>query len=177
MFYDQFFKNGFLWISFCIASGAAIFQSAFFPRIGLLAYAPFLAIACMRTSLTQTLWLALFSGLFLDLLTSTPFGLYAANFFSCTLLAQYFKKHFFREEFTQICFLSALISFFFTPLYLLFFFLLDQKMPFDWQELLFDLLAMPLCDALYAFLFFIGPLFIYDNITKQWKLWRLQRND
>ncbi|MCP6726164.1 hypothetical protein NL526_29320, partial [Klebsiella pneumoniae] len=71
---------------FFLALTALILQSVLVPRVTVLAFAPFLAIATVRCGLNRVLWLAAFCGGILDLLSDDPMGLHALNYVLITAM-------------------------------------------------------------------------------------------
>lgn len=163
-----------VWIGFFLATLMAILQSALFPQVVLLAYAPFIALSCIHAPLPQALWLAALAGFCSDLLAADPFGVHTlTTTLTCAFL--YRTRRVFKDRSLQLCLSTVLISAAATPLHLLILFLFDRRGPNAGQWGLLDFLMMPLVDAGYAFFWFVGPLLLWEWGKQQWKLWRLKR--
>ena len=166
-----------VWIGFFLATLMAILQSALFPNIVLLAYAPFIAIVCIYKPLHQALWLSALAGLCSDLLASDPLGIHTlCSTFACALLHRY-QRRFFKDQPYQLCFYTALISAVMSPMLLAILFLFDRRAPVAGKSILLDLVGMPLVDAAYAFFWFVGPLLLWEWGQKQIKLRKIKNNE
>ncbi len=170
-------KKSPLWLGFALASSMAMMQSALFPAVAFSAYAPFLALTCLCASYHKALWIASLCGLWMDLLSAGPFGTYALNFLLATALLHRLRIWFFQDKPLLLCVYTALISSVLMPLQMALLFLFDRRAPYAGQWALFDMAAMPLLDAAYAFFWFIGPLMLWDWGWEQWQLWRLKHNE
>jgi cell shape-determining protein MreD len=158
-------------IGFILASFIALIQSALFPHIALSAYAPFIALVSLECSLPCALYAATLAGLCSDFLSSGPFGIHAITAtLSCAAL-YHFRLTFLSTLPLRLCAYTALISAIQTPFMLIVLFLFDQHLPIAGKSLLPDCIVMPFADAAYAFFWFVGPLLIYEQIQKKWKLW------
>lgn len=156
-----------LWFPFALALFIAFFGTTFFPKLHLLAFAPFLAIVYMRKSYLFSLWIAVLCGLVIDLLSSeSPFGLNALNYTLATLFLYKQKRHFFDDKSLSIPLYTMLVSFAvsFVQIFLLFVF--SRKLPLSWKMTLSDLFAMPIVDALYAFFWFTSLAKFYIHVEK-----------
>jgi rod shape-determining protein MreD len=161
-----------LFLAFLLASFALFLQSILSPKIGVLAFAPFLSIAILRSSFTKALYLSAFTGGLLDLLSNDPMGLHALNYCLVTAFTFRVRKHLSYEQPLHLSLFTGLLSFLSTLLQLVLLFLFDKKIPFKGGFVLIDLFAMPILDILYAFVWFAAPLVLFEklyNKTKQ--LW------
>lgn len=170
-------KEPTVWIGFVLASFMAVIQSALFPDLFLLAYAPFIALLIMHTSMIQALWLAALGGFCSDLLASDPPGLHTLTAVIACAIIYRFRMGLFKDQPLQLCFYTALISLVTTPLHLVILFLFDRRLPVAGKSVLLDFIEMPLIDAAYAFFWFVGPLLVWQWVRRQWKLWRLKNNE
>ncbi|MBU6445781.1 MAG: rod shape-determining protein MreD, partial [Verrucomicrobia bacterium] len=85
-------------LAFLLSTIALIFQAIFFPQVALLAFSPFLAIAMLRSSFYQALWLSCMAGAVLDLISNDPMGVHALNYTLVTAVLFDRKRHFSFEE-------------------------------------------------------------------------------
>jgi len=154
-----------LHLPFLLALSGALLSSIFLPNFRLLPFVPLLVHAILKRPLLSCLWIALGSGILVDLLcSSTRFGLYALNFCSLVLIAYRFRTHFFETSPLSFTLFSILLSALSTLLQILLLIAFGSKIPFELRFTLVDLLLMPLLDGLYAFLWFICPLFLYTRL-------------
>lgn len=154
----------------------ALFLQSFAPLpFKLLPFAPFLTLIILRFSFIKTLCIASFIGMFVDLLTSGPLGIYALSYFSVTLLVFRYKKHFLFEDPFHFSLFTTLFSLLFLPFHFFFLFLFDRRILFEGNWALIDLFIMPVVDGLFAFLWFVCPLLLVQFIKKRWSLFWIRR--
>jgi rod shape-determining protein MreD len=163
--------------AFLLASVALVLQGAVLPRLGLLAFAPFLALAIMRSKRPRALWLCLAAGAVIDLLCDDPMGLHALNYTLIAALLFPFKKHFSYDQPLHLSVFTGLISVLSTLLQLVLLFLFDRRVPFGGRWIFADLVGMPVIDALYAFVWFAAPLALFDKLRRMWVLFWLKRKN
>lgn len=161
-------KNISLLLAFGLALVAALFGTLFFPALRLFAFAPFIAIVIMRSSLLTSLWLSLLCGLIVDL---TSAGMRFGTLSLCTALTTFVvykqKRHFFEDKTYSLALFTALFSFVMTLFSLLSLYAFDKPLQLSWRFLMSDLIGMPLLDALYAFLWFTCPFRLLIHFKKQ----------
>jgi rod shape-determining protein MreD len=156
------FVNIRLYLAFFTALACAIALPALFPSWKLTFFAPFIIITYYKKPFSACLWLALASGLAMDLLSDQRhLGIHALNYCLTTCILYSQKNNFFEESLSTLpimTFLFALISTIIQiPLYSLF----EKKLPLSGQWLLTDLLLFPLLDAVYGFAAFrLIPFFL-----------------
>lgn len=152
---------------FFLALLATLFGTLFFPHLRLLTFSPFLALVYNRTSLISSLWIASICGLVLDLTSAEiRFGTYALNFCITTVFLYSQKKHFFEDKLLSLSLFTALISSVSTIVQLFLSSLFGRGFSLSLKLLFTDLIAMPLVDALYAFLWFSCPIILYSHCKK-----------
>ena len=151
-----------LHFSFFLAVMASLFGTLFFPHIRILTFSPFLALTYNRTSLVSSMWIAALCGLILDLTSSElRIGTCALNFCITTLFLYRQKKHFFEDKLLALSLFTALISTVSTIVQLFLSSLFGSAFRLTAKLLFTDLIAMPLVDAVYAFLWFSCPILLY----------------
>ena len=156
-----------LLFSFLLASFFAIFGTALTQEIKLFAFSPFLAILYNRANFQRSLWIASLCGLMIDLLSSElRLSLYALNYCLTTLLLFKQKKHFIEDKPLALSLFTMLISIVSTVVQWLLICIFERGLPLSAKLLLTDLVAMPLLDAVYAYVWFICPLMLYLHIKK-----------
>lgn len=161
-------KNIPLLMAFCLAFAFALFGTLFFPALRLFAFAPFLAIVIMRSSLLSALWLSLLCGLIVDL---TSAGMRFGTLALCTTLTTFLvykqKRHFFEDKTYSLPLFTAFFSFVMSLLCLLSLYAFDKPLQLSWRFVMSDLISMPLLDALYAFLWFTCPYRLMLHFKKE----------
>ncbi|MES2122561.1 MAG: hypothetical protein V4492_07280 [Chlamydiota bacterium] len=156
-----------LLFSFFLALTASLFGTLFFPHIRLLTFSPFLALTYNRTSLVSAMWIASMCGLILDLTSSElRIGTNALNFCITTLFLYRQKKHFFEDKLLALSLFTALISTVSTVVQLFLSSIFGRAFRLTVKLLFTDLIAMPLVDAVYAFLWFSCPILLYAHCKR-----------
>jgi cell shape-determining protein MreD len=145
----------------------AIFGTALTQEIKLFAFSPFLAILYNRLNFQKSLWSASLCGLMIDLLSAEfALGLYALNYCLTTLLLFNQKKHFLEDKPLALSLFTMLISIVSTVLQWLLMCIFERGLPLSTKLLLTDLIAMPLLDAVYAYVWLSCPMMLYLHIKK-----------
>jgi len=153
---------------FFLALLFALFATSSIPYLKFLPFAPFLVIVCTSQGLLRSLWIAALCGLIMDLMGSDlPFGIHALNYTLTTLLIYRYRRSFVEKPIGLSSF-TFFFSLFSTGIQLGSLFLFGKFIPLTLKGLVSDLLIMPLVDALYAFLWFSTPIFLYNFIKRQW---------
>lgn len=153
--------------AFFLALGVALFGSVFWPGLRLFAFAPFLALVFMRSSFLTALWIALATGLIIDLLSSQMrFGSYSLIYTLAAVLTYHQKRHFFADKPLALSLYTAVISLVASSLELTFLYVLDAKLPVNWKTIAFDLFGLSVLDALYAFVCFTCPMKVHSYLKK-----------
>jgi len=137
-------------------------------------YIPLLAFFSLSFSMPISLTGAIFSGLVLDLLTSTPFGLFALNYSIATLILYRFKR-FFKKDPISFCLYTmtySILCIFFES-FLIYVLGNITHLSSLLTATIYSMLIVPILDLLYAFLFFALPI-KYGHITYL-LLWRRYR--
>lgn len=161
--------------AFLLGAAALLLQGLLVPRLALLAFAPYLALVILRTKLPKALWLSAAAGILLDLLSDDPMGVNALNYVITSALLYRFRMHFLFDQPLHLSLFSALVSSLSTALQLIILFLFDRKVPFGGKWILGDLLAMPVIDALYSFVWFTAPLVLFEKARRMWLIFWLKR--
>jgi len=164
-------------LAFFLATLALILQGIVLPRIAILAFAPFLALAMMRSERKRALWLSALAGALVDLLSDDPMGLHALNYTIVTWLLIRVKNRFSYDQPFHLSLYTVFVSSLSTALQLMLLFLFDRRVPFDGRWFLADLVGMPVIDGLYAFVWFAAPLSLFDKMKRIWVLFWLKRKN
>lgn len=166
-----------LFVSFCLAVAALFLQGIYLPSFALLAFAPWLAILILRASLPQTLWLSAIAGALLDLISEDPIGVHALNYTLVSLILYSHRRHLSWENPFHISLLTGFVSFLSTLLGLGLLFLFDRRAPFDGKWVWIDLIGMPIADAIYALVWFVAPLILFEKLHRLWMVFWLKRKN
>lgn len=164
-------------VAFILSLVALVLQGILLPKLTLLAFAPFLALAMIRSSFRKALILSALSGALIDLFSDDPMGLHGLNYTLVTALLFRIKANFSEEQPFHLCLYTALVSSLSTALQLMLLFLFDRRVPFDGKWIFADLIGMPAIDALYSFVWFTAPLSLYDKLKKVWILFWLKKKN
>jgi rod shape-determining protein MreD len=163
--------------AFVLALIALVLQGIIVPHISILAFAPFLAFALIRSPLTQALFLSVLAGAIMDLLSEDPMGVHALNYVLVTAIFFRFRKHFSSDQALHLSVLTGVISSFSTLLQWFLLFLFDRRVPFAGEWVFSDLIGMPVIDALYAFVWFAAPLTVAKKFHRMWVLFWLKKKN
>ncbi|MCE5316289.1 MAG: rod shape-determining protein MreD [Parachlamydia sp.] len=127
------------------------------PSLRLLYCAPFLIYVIYERKLSQILWIALFLGLFMDLFSSgTRIGFFALTFLLAALFVSQFKLYFFKDRLSTLPLMTFLFSATLSILQVTLSFLFQRDsasypISFSGNWIWWNVIAMPACDALFAF--------------------------
>lgn len=148
-------------IAFAICLFFMVSMPSIMPHIRLSFFAPFLIIACYQKSLPTCLWLALFCGLTLDLLSSyIRLGLHAFDYCLTLLILYPQRRNFFSDSVTTLPIMTFLFGMISTLLMALLLYSVEALNVFSWPWIFTDLIFMPLLDGLYSFCCFILPVLL-----------------
>lgn len=157
-------RRGKIWPFFLIA----LFCQCCLTPIGILAFAPFLAIIYNRKAFIPSLWITALTGLIVDLLSaSLPFGIHALNYMLTTALL-YRYRHYFVDKPIGLASFTGVFSLLSTAVGCLLLLLFGSDLPMTPLGLATDFLLMPLLDGFYALLCFSFPILLYQFLRKQW---------
>lgn len=147
----------------------SLFQTALFTHFLFLSLSPALAIILLECRRELALILAFLLGLFLDLICSTPFGLYALVFTLATALCERHKQLFpiglvgvflYTAEISIACQLLEVIALAF----------LQHAPVLSFKWLFTDLILMPCIDGVYGVVFFALPIKAFQMLQLHIKL-------
>jgi len=139
------------------------------PGIRLMTMAPFLAILLTKYDLTRSLWYGAIAGLFMDMISSNlPFGSHALSYCLSVAALYFYRHYFFFDRRGALALLSGLLSIVNTLIEMFLFSFFDQGLTITASGIAGDFIVMPLCDALYALIFFWLPIEAYGLLRKMW---------
>lgn len=126
------------------------------PSVRLMYFAPFLILLFYQKSLSYCLWISFFCGFIIDLLSvQPPFGFYACNYTLATAIIYNQKRNFFADHLSTLPIMTFLYSCIATLLEVIFINVFGMRISLGLHWIFSDLLVMPACDALFAFVWFI----------------------
>ncbi len=147
--------------SFFLAIVAAIWCSAIFPKLNIIAFAPLLVIFYLYTPFFVSIWVAMICGVFIDLISSTPFGLNSLNYAITTFLVFRYRR-FFNDKPLNISIYTALTSCVISLISIILLALISKGISICLLSIITDIIIMPIVDGIYAFIWFAIPLKIYE---------------
>lgn len=168
-------KKNSLLFPFFLALIAPLIIKTFYPEICLLYFSPFLILSLMHLPFSPALFIALFCGLLVDLLSTTPFGMTALNYTLISALL-YRQKRFFNDKPHTLSFFTMLFSIASTLLQLLLLFIFHHPLMISPKWVLTDLIVYPLLDGLYAFLWFYFPIYLFTYLYRNMRRFFILRN-
>lgn len=152
-------------ISFLFSLLLSLIVPSFFSKVEVSFLIPALVMSFYFVSLKSVAWIALGSGLFLDILNLLPrLGFLGSSYLATALLLYGWRLYFFKDAFSTLPIMTYLFSMFSSILQALIALLFDLpsfSLSVSW--LVFDCFIMPLLDAGYALLFFSLPHLLYNN--------------
>lgn len=157
-------------LTFGICLLLALGLPVLFPLARLTFFAPFLIIACYKTSLKKCLWLALLCGIAIDLLSSyTRFGLYSVDY--CLTMAFLYpqRRNFFADSLSTLPIMTFFFASFSTLIMGILIYSVENKNVLSWGWVFTDLIVMPAFDAIYAFTLFILPALFFGKRQRRGK--------
>ncbi len=156
-----------LCLAFFTALASLLLLPIYLPWAKLTFFAPFLVIAYYKTNFPKSFLLAFGCGTFLDFISNNQhFGIYALNYCLTTVLLYSQKRHFFRDKPLTIPIMTLIFAFLSTCIQIPLLYSFEKGFLLSWQWVGTDLLLMPVCDALYAYLLFTLPN-IYLPLAKK----------
>ena len=153
-----------LWIIFLICFFLTVWMPVVIPQLRLYFFAPYLIILLYKRPLVNCLWGALICGLVIDLFSAYHhLGLYALNYTLTIALLYRQRRHFFADSPTTLPIMVYLFSVISTAIQIPLLFIFEHKLKINSIWIRYDLLLMPLLDAVYAFCFFVLPYWIFGK--------------
>lgn len=135
-------------------------------KLSLLFFSPFLVEVLLYCSLPTSLWLAALTGCLMDLLSSTPFGLFTLNFTFCSALFYRFRQ-LFNDKIHSMTIFTFFLSASISTLYPILLYFLGKRISLHLVWVATDIIFMPLLDALYAVLFVFIPQIALQHVYKK----------
>jgi hypothetical protein len=141
-----------------------LFVPVFFHKFSIAFFIPFLVIVLYQKPLMTCLWIAFACGLILDMLqTGIRFGLFGLNYVLCIALLYSKKHHFFGDRISTLPLMTFFLAFLSITLQLVLLYIFQQGFSLSWGLLIYELGILPFEDAIYAFLFFVLPLWFFGK--------------
>lgn len=161
-------------LAFFFALFATVAQTAFFPTLNFMTFAPFIALSIVHLRIDKVLWVAFICGIIIDLLSSTYFGFYSLCY---TLTAGFLyrqRRNFIDDKPLNLALFTALISLSSTIVSILLSFIFDRRAAFTGKWAFLDCFSMPILDATYALVCFYCPAILAKALKRQWRIVKLQ---
>lgn len=153
---------------FTLSVLAFILFPAFWPTVKLYYFVPFIIIAYYQLSYTGCLWASIGCGTIVDSLSVHAFfGLHAFVYCLTTFFLYPLRTQFFADRPSTLPLMTAIFSLLATLIFMLSAIILEGKQLFSWHLLFTDLLLMPACDGLYAFIYFVLPFLLIKELKRQ----------
>lgn len=161
------------------ALGALILgMQAIWPfQIPVLPFVPFAALCALIRPFHRAILLSALGGFAADLLSSDPFGLHALSYCCAAAITFRLRYLFSHEQPMQLAVFSGLVSLCATTIQIALLFLFDRRIPFCGRWWMIDWPQLPIFDALYALIWFAGPLRLYQLLRKRWTLYWIKKNN
>ncbi len=161
----QRYSKTLLFIAFLLSCLPAALSPIIFPNLKITYFAPFLVLLFYQRSLLATLWISSLIGLSLDLVSSySLLGMYAVNYCVTTLLLYHLKRLLFQDQLSTVPLLSFLFGIISTLIEVIILTLSHVTLSLSFGWFISDLIIMPFCDALFAFIGFVLPIFLLSHL-------------
>ncbi len=141
-----------------------------FPSWKVFHFVPWLALVITYSTFLRSLWSAFVTGLLLDLLSATTFGMHTLNFSIVTAYLFTKRRYFIKENPYNLSLFTTIYSFTLTLLYTLLFFIFDRRWLVSGKWIVTDLLLFSLFDGMYAYFGFTLPFSLWESLEKKWKI-------
>ncbi|MDE3046280.1 MAG: hypothetical protein KGJ02_06525 [Verrucomicrobiota bacterium] len=164
-------------LAFFLSLTCLWFQATLYAGLPISPFVPFLALTALLAPFRKALWLAALAGLCTDLLTSDPLGLSALGSCASMALCYSWRNRFSAEIPLQFSLYTALFSAISSFLQIALLFLFDRRVPFDGKWWMMQWACFPIADAIYAFVWFAGPLILYRTFRRTWVIYWLKKKD
>ncbi|MEC7839532.1 MAG: mreD [Chlamydiota bacterium] len=132
-----------------------------FPSARLYFFIPFIITSYYQKPLLTCLWYSIACGLVLDLLAAdSRLGLHAVVYSLSTMLLYGQRKNFFSDYLTTLPLMTLFFSLLATTIETGIYYGIGKAPPLTLNLFICDFVVMPICDAAYAFTFFILPYLV-----------------
>lgn len=150
--------------TFILTLSLTLWTFPFFPNLRLFFFVPFLIIAYYQKSFIKCLWLSLFCGLIIDMLSSQlRFGTNALNYCLTTLILYPQRYNFFADSKSTLPLMTFFFSLLSSLIQVVLIYIFDQGFPISASWIFNDLLLLPLADAAFAFGCFVLPFALFGK--------------
>jgi len=131
-----------------------------------------LLVLLMKKPLIKVLWTGFFCGTILDLLSSTPFGLFALLYTLLALFLSFFQRYFDGQKAMIYLLLVILASSSFSLMHLLSLFFIEKSLEITKGALITEVVFFSIFDALFGLCVIYFPLYAIEKI-KKWPIKKL----
>lgn len=153
---------------FLYALAPLIIFPVIFPDWHLTFFAPFIVLMFYKKSYVACLWISLFCGVIMDLLSAhTPIGIHAINYCMVSWILYGQKRNFFEDSLSTLPILTALFAACSIILQTALMSFMDNPILISWQWFKEDLIKISLWDAFYAFVWFTVPSLFLPRTAKR----------
>lgn len=138
------------------------------PSLKLFFLVPIIIIAYYQFSYVGCLWISMGSGILVDILSvNSFFGVNAFVYCTATMLLYPWRRYFFADRASTLPLMTILFSVISTVIFIASASLFQSKRIISWPLIGSDLIIMPICDGLYAYLCFILPFQLYKEFKRK----------
>lgn len=133
----------------------------------ILAFAPFIILLFRSTEELPCLWTAFLCGLAIDLLSSTPFGIFTLGYALTTFILYRQKNYLIDDKSITFFLFNSGFSLIFHSIHVSLLFMMGKSFPLSFSLIFVDILLYCFLDGVYALLWFYFPIkFIKTNPLK-----------
>lgn len=166
-----------LYFAYALSAAALWMQILFYPTFPILPFAPFIAISLLSRPFSRALLLACIAGISIDLLSNDPLGINGLSYTLAAAALYRIRNLFSVTHPIQLSFYTAIVSLIITALQIGLLFLFDRRVPFCGKWWLTDWAMLPVADAIFALVWFAGPLALFSYVHKTWVVYWLKKNN
>jgi rod shape-determining protein MreD len=148
---------------FIITTFFAVLQSAVFPNIRLIGYAPLFAVIALTTSKRTAIFCSVFAGIIIDLFASTSFG-FNALLYCLSIFFLYDQKRFFKDEALSLSLYTIIICMVISSLRYLLYFIFSLHVFFSFYTIFSDIIIMSVVDGIFSMIFIFIPIKLIEKI-------------
>jgi hypothetical protein len=164
---------------FALSMAVLFLQGVDVPGVPLNAFVPWIALAVLRAPSKKEIFKpflgATSAGIFVDLLSDFPLGLYPISYTLAAAALWRFRNRFLYERPLHLTVFASFASLLVSIFQIFFLFLFDRRVSVSGQWIVIDWLATMLIDAAYAWICFSGFLYLWGKARRFWVLFWLKR--
>jgi rod shape-determining protein MreD len=166
-----------IWLA-CLLGAAALWLQALLPwKLPIAPWVPTFAVLLLLRSPRIAIAVASLCGLCTDLFSSDPLGIHSLAAGLAALAAVRTRRFFSLDEPLSFALFSGLLSILVGTAEIALLFLFDRRIPFYGKWWATDWLLLPVFDAAYALVWFVGPLSLYRLAKRTWMVYWLRKKN